>query len=172
MLEKIRKAIVPGIITVMAGYGISYAATGSINPVHLASNASDPVVTDSPAPTDSPEATESPEATDSPEATESPDATDSPEASDAAGTHGVERSTDGCPDGFTGNHGQFVSQSDDKQAAAQSDCGKPVQSVHSPKPSETPEVENETEPTESPEAETTGGGSDNGAEHSQGHGHD
>ena len=41
----------------------------------------------------------------------------------------VTRSTDGCAEGFTGNHGQFVSQADDKRTAAHSPCGKPVQSL-------------------------------------------
>lgn len=56
-----------------------------------------------------------------------------------AGAHGVTRSTVGCPAGFTGNHGQYVSSvaqtpgvtEEQKTAAAQSECGKPV---HAPKP--------------------------------------
>lgn len=58
-------------------------------------------------------------------------------ASHPAGTHGVTRSTAGCPPNFTGNHGQYVSSVstvpgndvNERQVAAQSDCGKPVQSV-------------------------------------------
>ncbi|HVE47116.1 MAG TPA: hypothetical protein VNA57_10280 [Acidimicrobiales bacterium] len=60
-------------------------------------------------------------------------------AGQPAGTHGVTRSTVGCPAGFTGNHGQYVSSvaktpgvtEEQKTAAAQSECGKPV---HAPKP--------------------------------------
>lgn len=42
------------------------------------------------------------------------------------------RSTEGCPEGFTGNHGQFVSGTDERprNEAAQSPCGKPLTSVH------------------------------------------
>lgn len=54
---------------------------------------------------------------------------------DPAGPHGVARSTTGCPAGFTGNHGEYVSSIEDdpatadvdeRQVAAQSECGKPV----------------------------------------------
>lgn len=56
-----------------------------------------------------------------------------------AGTHGVTRNTDACPAGFTGNHGQYVSSvaktegvtEEQKTAAAESECGKPI---HSGKP--------------------------------------
>ncbi|HUR18265.1 MAG TPA: hypothetical protein VMZ51_04925 [Acidimicrobiales bacterium] len=55
-------------------------------------------------------------------------------ATGTTGTHGVTRSTVGCPAGFTGNHGQYVSSvaqtpgvtEEQKTAAAQSECGKPV----------------------------------------------
>lgn len=41
------------------------------------------------------------------------------------------RSTTGCPDGFEGNHGQFVSGTEEtpRDEAARSDCGKPEQAV-------------------------------------------
>lgn len=63
-------------------------------------------------------------------------------ASRASGAHGVTRSTEDCPANFTGTHGQYVSSvakdpnstEAKKQAAAESDCGKPVKSV---KPAET-----------------------------------
>lgn len=63
-------------------------------------------------------------------------------ANHPAGNHGVTRSTVGCPAGFTGNHGRYVSSvakkpgvtEAEKTAAAESDCGKPVQSVHAGTP--------------------------------------
>ena len=41
------------------------------------------------------------------------------------------RSTEGCADGFTGNHGQFVSSTEDRprRDAAHSPCGKPLREV-------------------------------------------
>lgn len=55
---------------------------------------------------------------------------DDGEAADA-GEHGPARSTDGCPEGFTGNHGEFVSRTDEtpRNEAAQSNCGKPERAV-------------------------------------------
>lgn len=52
--------------------------------------------------------------------------------------HGVARSTEGCPPGFTGNHGQYVrsvrddpaTPENEKALAARSQCGKPVPSLH------------------------------------------
>lgn len=60
---------------------------------------------------------------------------------DPASQHGVTRSTAGCPAGFTGNHGQYVSSVEDdpatadvneRQVAAQSECGKPVHAGDDP----------------------------------------
>lgn len=41
------------------------------------------------------------------------------------------RSTEGCPEGFSGNHGQFVSSTEDRprRDAAHSPCGKPTHVV-------------------------------------------
>lgn len=71
-------------------------------------------------------------------------------ANHPAGTHGVTRSTVGCPAGFTGNHGQYVSSvaktpgvtEAQKSTAAESDCGKPVQSVHPESSADTATKEN------------------------------
>ncbi len=48
-----------------------------------------------------------------------------------AGEPNVTRSTDGCADGFTGNHGEHVSSQPegDRSEAAQSNCGLPEQAV-------------------------------------------
>ena len=161
MLSKLRHAVAPSVIVVLAAYGMAYAATGSPNPIDLVSHhgaQSDAVKT--PDPSDSPDVSESPDPSESPEASETPEASPEPKTSD-----GPERSTTGCPDGFTGNHGQFVSSSTDHHAAAQSDCGKPVH------PDETPSTspssndngehvghgdEQSPEPSESPEPDSTG----------------
>jgi len=165
MWNRIRTAAVPSVVVVLAAYGFAYAATGSPNPIDLVSHHgpknADAVV--SPKPTDSPEGTNDP--ADSPEASHTPNP-----------SHGPVRSTTGCPAGFTGNHGQFVSQSADHHAAAQSDCGKPVHPTESPgvSPSSTdhPDDNGESighggeqspEPSESPDADQTGD------QHSNGH---
>lgn len=72
------------------------------------------------------------------------------------------RSTEGCPAGFTGNHGQFVSSTDERprRDAAHSPCGKPVQSVHDD--AETEDVDDEQLADE--EEERHGKGHKNGHE--------
>jgi hypothetical protein len=71
------------------------------------------------------------------------------------------RSTEGCPEGFEGNHGQFVSSSEDKQAAAHAECGKPLKTDNpnkpekSPKAEKTPKPEKTEKPEKSPKPEKT-----------------
>lgn len=50
----------------------------------------------------------------------------------SSGTTATGLSTEGCPAGFSGNHGQFVSSTDERprREAAQSPCGKPLASIH------------------------------------------
>ncbi|MGH2758708.1 MAG: hypothetical protein ACRDKJ_03990 [Actinomycetota bacterium] len=53
---------------------------------------------------------------------------------DPTGSSGVTstgRSTEGCPQGFDGNHGQYVSGTEDhpRRDAAHSPCGKPLHAV-------------------------------------------
>lgn len=50
----------------------------------------------------------------------------------ASAVTGTGWSTEGCPEGFTGNHGQFVSSTEDRprRDAARSPCGKPLSSFH------------------------------------------
>jgi hypothetical protein len=149
MWSKIRTAAVPSVVVVLAAYGMAFAATGSPNPMGLVSshsNASSHAHV-TPKPSHTPD-----------DPTESPEASHTPKPS-----HGPERSTVGCPDGFTGNHGQFVSSSDDHHAAAQSDCGKPVQAVRTPDPSSSDNGqdvehghEQSPEPSESPDPDANG----------------
>jgi hypothetical protein len=56
------------------------------------------------------------------------------------------RSREGCPAGFEGNHGRFVSESDDKQAAAHSPCGKPERKDKKDKPEKSPKPEKTPKP--------------------------
>ncbi len=168
MWNKFRTAIAPSVVVVLAAYGFAYAATGSPNPINLVSHHATSHVEVSPDPSDSPEASESPEAPKPDDPAESPEASHTPKPEHTPkASHGPVRSTVGCPDGFSGNHGRFVSQSDDHEAAAHSDCGKPEHPEASPSSSPT-EVEHghgdRPEPSESPE------GSDNGEQH--GHGTD
>jgi hypothetical protein len=156
MWKKLRTAVAPSVVVVLAAYGMAYAATGTPNPIDLMSNHSraDQHAHVSPKPSHSPDTSDDPADGDAPEPSHTPKA-----------SHGPVRSTVGCPDGFTGNHGQFVSKSDDHHAAAKSDCGKPVHS-------ESPEVsssdhgddhgehvgqnEHSPEPSESPDPDSTG----------------
>lgn len=50
----------------------------------------------------------------------------------SSGTTATGRSTEGCPDGFSGNHGQYVSSTEERprREAAHSQCGKPLASLH------------------------------------------
>jgi hypothetical protein len=80
------------------------------------------------------------------------DATETTTAGDPTGSSGVTttgRSTEGCPEGFSGNHGQFVSSTEDhpQRDAAHLPCGKPLQAVHDDQPGEpsTEEVESESD---------------------------
>ena len=173
-MERLRTAVVPTVVVVLGAYGFAYAATGSPNPVDLVSHHSTDV---SPKTSDAPETSEAPDPTDAPdpsEAPETPEASHTPKAS-----HGPERSTVGCPDGFSGNHGQFVSQSDDHHAAAQSDCGKPVNTepATSPSSSDNPSkvehgYDKSPEPSESPDPDSTGDQHSNDHQGNDSHGSD
>jgi hypothetical protein len=93
------------------------------------------------------------------------------------------RSTTGCPDGFTGNHGQFVSSvaathPDDHEKiveAAHSDCGKPEHATAKDHESDDTEDEADDQAGDDHESSATSGsdhssnsGSDNSG--SSGHG--
>lgn len=101
--------------------------------------------------------TPAPEASSTPTESPAPDPSPSSDDDDDGDqTKGVERVHEGCGDveGLEGNwnHGQYVSavghstgDKDAKKAAAKSDCGKPVQSVHDDdEESQSDEQENES----------------------------
>lgn len=83
-----------------------------------------------------------------------------------AGTHGVARNTAACPPGFTGNHGQYVSSvakdpnatEEQKTAAAKSDCGKPLSSVHPATPGADDDTNKPASPGKSDEEHGQGAG--------------
>lgn len=111
--------------------------TDDADPTTEPSPSNEPVPTDAPPseepdPTDAPPSDE-PAPTDAPPSEEpvvDPAPSPSDDVSDDASDGKKMRSTDGCPEGFTGNHGQYVSGTDEKprKDAAHSDCGKPVKS--------------------------------------------
>jgi hypothetical protein len=113
MLGSLRNALLAGLIAAVGMFGVSYAATGSLNPANVVSHGGASSAAGSSLEPGSSDVSETGSSPVSPTA-----------------DHGPERSTEGC-DGFTGNHGQFVSQSPEgsRSDAAHSDCGKPVQSV-------------------------------------------
>jgi hypothetical protein len=71
-----------------------------------------------------------------------------------------ERSKEGCGDGTFDNHGQFVKSQPkgDRSAAAQSDCGKPVQATT---PSSTPDDSSVDKPDHTPTAKVGDDPADN-----------
>lgn len=129
MLERLRRLLVPVTIFLFVAAGLAYAAVDDVAPVVALDQATDSPEPDAgegtddaiPSPADTPEPSDNAEEpTDEPE---SDDAAETPEASD-----GRERSTEGCPDGFEGNHGKYVSSTEERprRDAAKSPCGKPV----------------------------------------------
>lgn len=126
MFRHIRHALVYVFAAALASTGLAYAATGNLNPVDavLSAASSDP----GPAVDEAALETTADELGDS-DVTD----TDGDDDGDPTGSSpttptakGPEWSTEGCPEGFSGNHGQHVSASDDKREAAHSPCGKPV----------------------------------------------
>src|SRR5581483_8444762 len=114
MFGSIRNALVAGLIAALGLVGVSYATTGSVNPVTLVK----------PADASGPSGPTGPTGPSGPTGATGPSGPTGPVPSPS---HGPERSTEGCPEGFTGNHGQFVSgqPKGDRSEAAHSDCGKP-----------------------------------------------
>lgn len=124
MFGSLRNALIAGLIAALGLVGVSYAQTGSLNPVKIVTNGNSTVGETSEV-SETPEAPETPEPSETPEADETSNAQATPEAT-------PQRSTVGCPAGFTGNHGQFVSSQpkDKRSEAAHSECGKPVKDDH------------------------------------------
>ena len=182
MFVIIRNALVAAVIATLGSMGVSFAVTGSVNPVNLATHASASLQAGV-STSDSENGSQGP-------AGDETTATGSSAVSPTGG-HDPERSTNGCGPSFTPgdhfNHGQFVSQSQKgdhgRSEAAKSDCGKPVQATEHAD-------QNENEAPEAPETEHSGQpqtaehdhgksgenantqGGDHGDSHGHGHGDD
>lgn len=115
MPGSVRRLAFGVLVALLAVSGFSYARTGAPNPVRA-------VIETVTAQVDPPETEVTP--TPSPVVVVVADEPVEPD-------EGKERSTEGCPAGFTGNHGQFVSQTEERprSEAAHSPCGKPVHAV-------------------------------------------
>lgn len=135
MLTRLRGLLIPVVALSLTVGGLAYAAVDDDSPIDVvqdtAEEAPETVVDDEVAPDDQP--TEPGESDD--EVTTMDDdgtvddvAEDAGPAEDQEAAHGPERSTEGCPEGFSGNHGQYVSGTEERprSEAAHSPCGKPV----------------------------------------------
>lgn len=134
MLNRLRGLLVPLVVLSLAVGGLAYAAADDNSPVDLVQDTAEDLPESDDGVVQDDEATE-PESDDDDGVTTTDDGIVDDVIDDAAPTadeeesHGPERSTEGCPEGFSGNHGQFVSESDDEHPrsdAAHSPCGKPV----------------------------------------------
>jgi hypothetical protein len=165
-----KKLAAPIFALSLAGAGLAYAATetptqDTVEPRsdELTSPAPDLELETGPA-----ESPEAPEVSD--------DAGDDEGAEPETGDHhGVQRSTEDCPEGFSGNHGQFVSGTEDqpRNEAAHSDCGKPV---HAAEPSAGPDEKqgdnHQGENEGDDEGHSSGQRGQSGEHHSGEHGQD
>lgn len=117
----LRVVLLPALALLISSGAASYALTGSIVP---SSSAGVEVVVDTSPPRAHVDVdVRTSEPPDKPEVDR-----DNREvhSDDAAKPASQPRSTQGCPPGFTGNHGDFVSHTDrPRDEAARSDCGKP-----------------------------------------------
>jgi len=137
MLRHLRSAIVPVLSLVIGLGGISFGLAGATLPLSPASSESElPQETTVPEQEVSEEPVSEDPAGEEPEVEPTPapvePLVEAPVAEEEDGTAtdtAVQKwSTEGCPEGFTGNHGQFVSSTEDRprNEAAHSECGKPV----------------------------------------------
>jgi hypothetical protein len=160
MLRYLRSAL-PAVLCLLIAGGASYAMTAATEdppsetpaeettpPGEGDNTVTDPAPTDPPAddevPTEDP-VTE-PVVDPAPEAGTGEETDVSEEAADDA-----KFSTEGCPEGFTGNHGQYVSSTQDRprNEAAKSSCGKPVKDDDAEDETTDEEVADTDEPEDS-----------------------
>lgn len=163
MSQLIRNGLVAAAIAALGTIGVSYAATGSLNPVTvLDTGASSAAGESGPTGQTGPSGTTG--ETGASGATGETGPSGETGESGPSGASGPERSTEGCPEGFSGNHGQFVRDADHgehgRSEAARSDCGKPVQSLE----------HGDDEQTEAPEAEEEAEHADHAEHGGEGHG--
>lgn len=124
MLLPFRRLLVPVFAISLAAGGLAYAAADNRTALDVASQTAND--------SDSPQALDVGDEGDlqTQNGETEPDARFAPTGS--SGVTSTGRSTEGCPEGFSGNHGQFVSGIEDRprNEAAHSPCGKPLASVH------------------------------------------
>jgi hypothetical protein len=158
MLTQLKRLLVPVFALSLTAGGLAYAATGHSFGLDIAGRTSDET------------------AALGADAQSSLELGDTDDPTGSSPTTPTARSTEGCPAGFDGNHGQFVSSTEDtpRNEAAHSPCGKPVQAVDHPTgETEGPEGdeaevgENENENEDEAETETETEHSDQGSEHSE-----
>jgi hypothetical protein len=131
-MRRAGKVAVWVVVAMLGLSGLSYAGTGAPDPVGTLTDAVRSAFSeDTPVP-DLSDLQPQVQQVDEPEATVTGEE-DDPETADENGepaSTGPVWSTEGC-EGFTGNHGQYVSQSpeggESRSEAARSPCGKPVQ---------------------------------------------
>jgi hypothetical protein len=129
MWRQVRAALVPAVCVLIATGGASYGFTSALSP---AGNEF---------------ALRSSETDDDPgENVAEDEGEGKPDKTPKASRSPKPRSREGCPAGFEGNHGRFVSESDDKQAAAHSPCGKPERKDKKDKPEKSPKPEKTPKP--------------------------
>jgi hypothetical protein len=149
-MDRFRFPMLSILLMLAAVSGVSFGLTGRVVPLvgppkdEIVLQSGDAQGENGSLTTGAPEVSASPEVSDAPEVDDDGEDQSSDASSDRS-SEGKERSTEGCPEGFEGNHGEFVSQSTarPRSDAAHSDCGKPVKSVGSdhPAPSGSPEVD-------------------------------
>jgi hypothetical protein len=146
MLHYLRSALAPVLCLLIGIGGVSYGLTANTLGLSPASTEGelpdDGIVPDEEPPAEEPPA-EEPPAEDPPAEeppVEEPPVVEGPEVeqpdteepttaeSSTAKWSAAKWSTEGCPEGFTGNHGQYVSSTEDRprNGAARSTCGKPM----------------------------------------------
>ena len=139
MWRSIRSAVAPVLCLLIALGGVSYALASSVDD----DTSGDEIVLQTETDDDPGENVEEEEGDDEVKPEKTPKVSKTPKP----------RSTEGCTDGFEGNHGQFVSKSDDKQAAAHSACGKPVKKDKKEKKAKKMKAEKTPKPEKSPKAD-------------------
>lgn len=132
MMRHLRSMLLPVLCLLIAVGGVSYGLTSNQLGFSTASTESEEV----PPATDVLEDVEAPETVSQEQEEGDGDEDSGPaSASEAAERRGPPEgkgpvwSTEGCPEGFSGNHGQYVSSSkgtEPRDDAAHSPCGKPV----------------------------------------------
>jgi len=122
MLLPIRRLLVPIFAISLAAGGLAYAASDD-RPLDVAGQTAGEQ--------NAPQALDAGEQGDLQTEIEGTETEESLKSTGSSAVTPTGRSIEGCPQGFTGNHGQFVSGTDERPRndAAHSSCGKPLASL-------------------------------------------